>query len=146
MGSSGKMGSNTYTSLLCVSMKHLVIGTAADGTLKLDRSQVWPCLAIPTGGNWETSQEACVCPKIYTGGCSVSNWMDAIKSADFLFPSHMWYFYYFLCDCFTSNKNTQNRKYSSRSYPLLLVRRIIHWFGTSQGMREGKKCLAQTGS
>lgn len=48
----------------------------------LDRPRVWPCLAIPMGSNWETSQEASVCPKIYYQGCDVSNWMNAIKSAD----------------------------------------------------------------
>lgn len=97
------------------------------------------------GGNWETSQEASLCPKIYSQGCNVSNWINAIKSADSCL-SVMWYFYYFLCNCFTSNKNTLNRKYSSRCYPLLLVRRITHSFSTSQGMHEGKKHWAQTGS
>lgn len=111
----------------------------------LNRPRLWPCLAIPMGGNWKTSQEARLCPKIYSQGCNVSNWMNAIKSAESFF-SVVWYFYYFLCNCFTSNKNTLTRKYSGRYYPLLLVRRITHCFSTSQGMHEGTKHLAQTGS
>lgn len=49
---------------------------------RLNRPWEWPCLAIPMGGNRETSQEASMRPKIYTRGCDVSNWMSAIKSAD----------------------------------------------------------------
>lgn len=47
-GVSWKMGPNTYTSLLLASMKYLVTGTVADGTLRLDRSWVWP---------WETTEK-----------------------------------------------------------------------------------------
>lgn len=79
MASSGKMGPNTDKSLLHVSLKHFIPTIHED---ELNRPWVWCCLAVPMRHNWETSQKASVCPTIYSQGCNVSNWMNAIKSAD----------------------------------------------------------------
>lgn len=49
-------------------------------------TEIGQILGMTLGDNRETLQEACVCPKFYTGGCSVSTWMDATKSADSFSP------------------------------------------------------------